>query len=343
MTPLPSLLAFFVLVASASAAIGREALVHRHDIRVAKIDPEASLTMGNGDFAFTVDVTGLRSFEEIYYKGGIPLETLSTWAWHSHPNVDNLKLTDAMAPSDFHGRPVPYASLQESPAGKYFRENPHPLALGQIGFVYQGRPLAPDAITAIDQKLDLWTGVVRSTYMLAGQPVTVETAVHSGQSVVGARIESPLLANGDLQVRFRFSYAHDVAVKNKPPLVWDKPEKHRTTLARRGDRAVQLARIVDDSAYFANVQWEGAGEFTEAGTHDTASRPRARTSSQSPVRSHPTARPAADPTSQPPARRAHRAGRTTGRKAASSTSPPPPTRARRSSSAASCSPNTSCA
>lgn len=252
----------------AAAAIDREALVHRHDIRVTKIDPEASLTVGNGDFAFTVDVTGLQSFEDIYYKGGIPLETLSTWAWHAHPNVDNLKLTDAMAPSNFHGRPVPYASLQESPAGKYFRENPHPLALGQISFVYRGQPLAPEAITAIDQKLDLWTGVVRSTYRLAGQPVTVETTVHGSQSVVGARIESPLLANGELQVRFRFSYAHDVAVKNKPPLVWNQPDKHRTTIARRGERNAQLARVVDDSSYFANVQWEGAGELTEAGAHD---------------------------------------------------------------------------
>src|ERR1043165_3876735 len=129
------------------AAIDRQALVHRHDIHVTKVDPEAALTVGNGDFAFTVDVTGLQTFEQLYYKEGIPLETLSTWAWHAHPNVDHLKLEDAMAPSDFHGRPVPYASLQDSPAGKYFRENPHPLALGQISFVYKGEPIAPTALS----------------------------------------------------------------------------------------------------------------------------------------------------------------------------------------------------
>ena len=32
---------------SAQAAIDRAALVHRHDIRVAKVDPEASLSVGN--------------------------------------------------------------------------------------------------------------------------------------------------------------------------------------------------------------------------------------------------------------------------------------------------------
>ena len=250
------------------AAIDREAVVHRHDIRVAKVDPEASLSVGNGDFAFTVDATGLQTFESLHYREGIPLETLSTWAWHSFPNVDGLKLTDAMAPSNFHGRPVPYASLQDSPAGKYFRENPHPLPLGQISLVFKGQPVAPEALSAISQKLDLWTGVIRSTYSLAGQPVTVETAAHPTLSQVGIRLESPLLAGGELQVRFHFAYSHDVSVKNKPPLVWDKPDRHRTTIAERGTNFAQLARTIDDSAYFANVHWQGAAEFTEIGVHD---------------------------------------------------------------------------
>lgn len=261
-------LALFLAPPLASAAIDREALVHRHDIHVTKVDPEAALTVGNGDFAFTVDVTGLQSIENLYYKDGIPLETLSTWAWHSHPNVDHLKLTDAMAPSDFHGRPVPYASLQDSPAGKYFRENPHPLALGQISLVYKGQPITPELLSAIDQKLDLWTGVVRSTYQLAGQPVIVETAAHASQSVIAARIESPLLANGELQVRIRFSYSHDVAVKNKPPLVWDKPDRHQTKLTRSAQGGAQFARTVDDATYFANLQWEGPATLTEAAVHD---------------------------------------------------------------------------
>ena len=253
---------------TAQAAIDREALVHRHDIRVAKVDPEASLSVGNGDFAFTVDATGLQTFETLHYRDGIPLETLSTWAWHSFPNVDGLKLTDAMAPSDFHGRPVLYASLQESPAGKYFRENPHPIPLGQISLLLRGKPVAPDALSAIDQKLDLWTGVIRSSYKLADQIVVVETVAHSAQSLVGVKLESPLLTTGELQVRFRFPYSHQVSVKNKPPLVWDKPEQHRTTIARSGERFAQLARTIDDSAYFVNLHWEGAAELTEAGAHD---------------------------------------------------------------------------
>ncbi|MEO7414977.1 MAG: hypothetical protein ABIZ81_16670 [Opitutaceae bacterium] len=263
--------AFFAILLSpfvSIAAIDRAAVVHRHDIRVAKVDPEASLSVGNGDFAFTVDATGLQTFESLHYREGIPLETLSTWAWHSFPNVDGLKLTDAMAPSNFHGRPVPYASLQESPAGKYFRENPHPVPLGQISLVLKGRPVLPEELSGIDQKLDLWTGVVRSSYTLAGQPVVVETAAHPTLSQVAVRLESPLLTSGDLQVRFRFARAYEVSVKNKPPFIWDRAEQHRTAMADRGAQFTQLARTVDDSTYFVNVHWEGAAEFTEAGAHD---------------------------------------------------------------------------
>ena len=65
---------------SAPAPIDRAALVARHAVHVEGIDPESPLSVGNGDFAFTVDVTGLQSLETLYHENGIPLETLSTWA-----------------------------------------------------------------------------------------------------------------------------------------------------------------------------------------------------------------------------------------------------------------------
>jgi len=139
-----SLLTVGVLAIPAHGApLDRQAVVSRHDVHVRQVDPESALSVGNGDFAFTADVTGLQSLSELYFQKGIPLETLSTWAWHSFPNTAGLKLADATTLSDFHGRKVPYASQQNSPAGKYFRENPHPIPLGQISLLYQGRALTP--------------------------------------------------------------------------------------------------------------------------------------------------------------------------------------------------------
>ncbi len=51
--------------------IDREALVNRNNPHVTEIDTMASLTVGNGEFAFTVDVTGLQTFPEMYSKGAL--------------------------------------------------------------------------------------------------------------------------------------------------------------------------------------------------------------------------------------------------------------------------------
>ena len=47
-----------------SEPIDRFALVSRHDPILQKIDPLSPLSVGNGEFAFTCDVTGLQTFPE---------------------------------------------------------------------------------------------------------------------------------------------------------------------------------------------------------------------------------------------------------------------------------------
>ena len=44
------------------APIDREALVARNNPQVSSFDSLASLSVGNGEFAFTVDATGLQTF-----------------------------------------------------------------------------------------------------------------------------------------------------------------------------------------------------------------------------------------------------------------------------------------
>ena len=54
--------------------IDRHALVTRHNPRITTVDPWAPLSVGNGGFAMTVDVTGLQTFSDHYRQRGIPLE-----------------------------------------------------------------------------------------------------------------------------------------------------------------------------------------------------------------------------------------------------------------------------
>jgi hypothetical protein len=69
--------------------IDREALVERNSPVVTAFDSLASLSVGNGEFAYTVDITGLQTFPD-NYKKGVPLGTQSQWGWHSFANPDRL-------------------------------------------------------------------------------------------------------------------------------------------------------------------------------------------------------------------------------------------------------------
>ena len=49
-------------------------------------------------------------------------------------------------------------------------------------------------------------GVQTSHYRVAGQEVKVETCVHPRLDLVAVRIESPLVASGELEVALDFAY-----------------------------------------------------------------------------------------------------------------------------------------
>lgn len=260
----------FIGLSLIAGPIDRQAVVERHTVHLNRVDVENPLSVGNGDFAFTVDSTGLQTFEGHYHDEGIPLETSSTlpWAWHEFPNPQELKLEDALMPHDFHGRTVMFAGRQNSPAGTYFRENPHPIPLGQISLWLDGRIVEEAELTSVDQTLNPWTGIIRSAYTLGGQPVVVETVAHATAAAAAIRLESPLVKAGRLAVHFRFPYSYKLNSRNKPPFAWDHPEKHRSTITRSAENFAEVTRELDTSRYFARVRWEGAATFAEVSPHD---------------------------------------------------------------------------
>ena len=117
--------------------IDRQALVKRHTIQVSHADSLSSLSVGNGGFAFTVDVTGLQSFPD-EYAAGIPLTTMSQWGWHSFPDTGHYQLKESFRNYFFNGRQRAYAVQwkegRAKAAADYCRENPHRISLSNIGF-----------------------------------------------------------------------------------------------------------------------------------------------------------------------------------------------------------------
>ena len=204
--------------ASAEEKIDRQALVSRHNPILHKLDCESPLSVGNGGFAFTVDVTGLQTFPELYRKNGVPTETLSRWAWVREDNTNGYTLADANVDYTHpDGSVLGYPTASGRPAGQWLRRTPRTHPLGQISLDWK-KTFAPADIRDIDQTLDLWHGVIHSRYTLDGKPVTVTTACRPDEDTVLIRIESDWVAAGELGIRLAFPRGYDTSIKNTPGL-----------------------------------------------------------------------------------------------------------------------------
>lgn len=236
------------LLAGCSKGIDREALVRRNCPHLTAVDTLASLSVGNGGFAFTADVTGLQTWPELYSKG-VPLGTMSDWGWHSFPNTEGYTEEECLRSYDFgRGRPEPYSC--QFPAGRqkaaadYMRANLHRLHLGAVGF----GGIALEDVSAIDQTLDMWEGVLRSSFKYKGVPVKVQTSVDPSEDVVCAQIET----SARIPVQIRFPYP--TGMHTDDACDWSAGRPHRTVLiGRDGDETV-FRREIDDDIYYVTVR-----------------------------------------------------------------------------------------
>lgn len=250
--------------------IERQALVTRHNVTLDTPDPLTPLTIGNGGFAFTADITGLQTFPD-YYEQGVPLCTESQWGWHSFAKPEWYKLSDALEEYVVAGRKVPYASGGQ-PSGGYsavataLRANPHRLHLGRIALQLtksDGSAVAIGDLGSISQTLDLWSGLLTSRFEVEGSSVAVSTFCHPKGDTLAVRIESPLLEQGRLSVLLAFPYGSDDWRKAAD---WDHPDRH-TTQCRVSESHADFTRILDGTCYYVYAAWSAGGEMRTRSAH----------------------------------------------------------------------------
>lgn len=274
MKTLAPLLALVCAVAAPAVPIDREALVRRHNPVVRSVDYDSPLTVGNGGFAFTADITGLQTFAYDYHRHGVPTETQARWAWVSDENPHHYTLADASTPfTQGDGRVVPYPNRQSSPAGDWLRKNPRAFPVGQLQLVWDkpdGSAFTPADIEEPEQTLDLWTGILTSKFKLGGVPVTVTTACDPRFDTVAVRIDSMLVEQGKLFARLAFPRGHDITTKNTPALDWTDAGAHQSVLnGRRITRRLYNFEYKVDVRYFSDapttLSKKGAHEFLITG------------------------------------------------------------------------------
>jgi hypothetical protein len=262
------------------APIDREALVRRHTIHITKADPLESLTVGNGRFAFTADVTGLQSFP-VYYEKGVPLGTQSEWGWHSFPNTENYQREETLKEYDLNGRKITYCVQVKEPersrkAVDYFRVNPHRLQLGNIGLEItkkNGSIATIDDIQNIDQQLDMWTGALESKFTVEDVPVKVITYSHQQRDGIAVQVTSPLLKEKRLVIKLHFPYPNG-DFKDGGTFYGDST-RHQTVLTPSGAAGGLIHRILDTTHYYVQYESKQLGKAYMRSMHECILEPRA--------------------------------------------------------------------
>jgi hypothetical protein len=251
------------------APIDRHALVTRHHPVLRQFDIEAPLSVGNGEFAFTADVTGLQTFAEAF-EPTIPLGTLSQWGWHTFPNPKGWSIEKFQFKEyESHGRKVGYADVpgnQRTPEINWLRGNPHRLHLGRLGFKLtqaDGAPAQTNDLTDIEQVLDMWNGVLVSRFKLGGQPVEVQTVCHPQLDLLGVRVTSPLLKLGRIGIQLHFPYGTGATITAD----WTQPDAHQTTMTQPRPGTGQFLRHLDNDTYWVGASWTPSATLAEVAKH----------------------------------------------------------------------------
>ncbi|MBW8684335.1 hypothetical protein [Chitinophaga rhizophila] len=272
-------LSFYVsllLITSSSRSqerIDRMALVQRHTVTNNKFDSLSALTLGNGAFAYTVDITGMQSYPEAYAQG-IPLGTQSEWGWHSFTDTAGYRFEESLKTYHLNNRDVTYAVQWNTPdrhkrASDWFRQNVHRLQLGNIGLyitLKNGTACTLADIKDVNQQLDLWNGVVKSRFTVEGVPVEVQTAVHPEVDVIGVKISSALLKEGRIKLRVRFPYptgAFTDAGVNR-----EFPDRHTSRIIDYDQRSFTMEHTLDKYRYYLKVSGTEALTVTQQQRHD---------------------------------------------------------------------------
>jgi hypothetical protein len=185
-----------------------------------------SFYVGNGEFSFGVDLTGLQTFPE-FYTEGIPLMTMSDWG------------TD-----------------REEKAGNTFRYQ-----LGTIGLSIlrkNGKEISINDVSKPVQELNLQNGEIESRFNIEGAPVLLKTVCHPDYDMISVKIVSDLIRENRIKIKIKFpSY-----ITSSKGLKFDLSGKNATRILADTNNYSILSRTHDIDNYYMLI-WRNSAELEE--------------------------------------------------------------------------------
>jgi hypothetical protein len=255
--------------------LDRFSIINRHKVPLEKADVMSPLSVGNGEFCFTADITGLQTFDESY-AAGVPLSTMADWAWHTAPPARTFSLEETFVEvKEADGRTATYPIDTSSEAASWLRANPHKFNLGRIRLQMindQGEHPAMEDLANVRQELDLWEGFLKSRFLLDGKPVLVQTCVPPSEDAVAVRVASSLIDRYRLEVQVEFPYPSGAWGPTMND--WESPEKHQTEIISQDPHKTVLSRTMDGTHYFCTISvLPDHGAIHRVGPHTFSIRP----------------------------------------------------------------------
>ncbi|KAK0626001.1 Six-hairpin glycosidase-like protein [Immersiella caudata] len=244
----------------------RKKVVQSFSVRRNSSSTSTPLQVGNGNFAFGADVTGLQTFQ--------PYGILSSWCWHNFSLPTTPGQTSV---TDFtglqwwtHDRLVTYN--QPNPAqddiSTWLIKNPQRVNLGRIGFSFGQKSVSEADLQQKSQVLDIWSGELTSSFVYNGSSVGVATYSDPDSDTISVSIESELLKTG-LGLFLDFPLP-DRNKFNAPFVgVFNETDQHQTSLEKVSAHSAVVKHTLDQTTYYTTLTWTGNGSVTgpQQGTH----------------------------------------------------------------------------
>lgn len=250
-------------------SINRKAVVEQFSPVNTVWDAYSPFTVGNGEFAFTADMTGLQTFSA-FHESGIPLLSQAQWGWHTTPyRKDQPRFDYHLLARTLYSngkRDVPYTTKPGYQKAEFdwLRQNPHKFNLGRVAFLFPGDRPVPDRLEIENsyQKLSLWDGTMNSRFTWRNQPVEVTTWVHPSLDMLSIIVRSPLLASG-----LRVSLDFPAPSCNRTGSDWTDGDSHKSVISRRSGQRTEILRMLDDDRYFVTALCGDGVSLSQGGAH----------------------------------------------------------------------------
>ncbi|MCR4903997.1 MAG: glycoside hydrolase family 65 [Butyrivibrio sp.] len=227
--------------------IDRKSLIQKHNPHLEYIDLTSPFTIGNGNLAFTADVTGLQSLYDEYNSAFMPLTCMHKDAWHIEKDVDGktYMLSDVdMTVYESPKGPVSYGVEKKTGNEHIYdwvRQNPHRFNLMKIALEYDNKPLSASDINDIKQELDIYTGCLSSSFTLQEHSIKV-LSICSGKSDC---LSFKIAITGQNPEKFRIKIAFPYPSPQTNGGEFDSEKPHKTELIKDNDRYL-FNRIIDE-------------------------------------------------------------------------------------------------